>query len=38
MKVFNTIMRNESICPDFHRAEEDQEVNIHIFHFNGVLS
>lgn len=27
MKLFNTIMRNDSICPDFHRAEEDQEVS-----------
>ncbi|KAI6184552.1 hypothetical protein M3Y97_00608700 [Aphelenchoides bicaudatus] len=26
MSVFNTIMRNDSICPDFHRAEEDQEL------------
>jgi len=27
MQVFNTIMRNNSICPDFHRAEEDQELS-----------
>lgn len=26
METFNTIMRNDSICPDFHRAEEDQEL------------
>lgn len=26
VNVFNQIMKNDSICPDFHRAEEDQEV------------
>ncbi|KAI6179119.1 hypothetical protein M3Y98_00576200 [Aphelenchoides besseyi] len=26
MEVFNKIMKNDSICPDFHRAEEDQEL------------
>ncbi|KAI6243165.1 hypothetical protein M3Y99_00140100 [Aphelenchoides fujianensis] len=25
-RVFNEIMQNETICPDFHRAEEDQEL------------
>ncbi|CAD5213388.1 unnamed protein product [Bursaphelenchus xylophilus] len=27
MKVFNDIMKNDTICPDFHRAEEDQEIS-----------
>ncbi|KAI6241889.1 hypothetical protein M3Y99_00291600 [Aphelenchoides fujianensis] len=30
-RVFNEIMRNETICPDFHRAEEDQEVRSALF-------
>ncbi|KAI6234192.1 hypothetical protein M3Y99_00826700 [Aphelenchoides fujianensis] len=25
-RVFNEIMQNETLCPDFHRAEEDQEL------------
>ncbi|KAI6174384.1 hypothetical protein M3Y98_01184200 [Aphelenchoides besseyi] len=26
VRVFNEIMTNDKICPDFHRAEEDQEL------------
>ena len=26
VRLFNTIMRNDSICKDHHRAEEDQEL------------
>ncbi|KAI6234205.1 hypothetical protein M3Y99_00828200 [Aphelenchoides fujianensis] len=27
-RVFNEIMQNETICPDFHRAEEDEDEEL----------
>lgn len=28
VEVFNRIMKNPALCPEHHRAEEDQEVNL----------